>query len=95
MKTAENCFSSNIAPLVNLIICTRLREVRLKPENIFVILINYTIRCICRRVAGFVSKNTAHDLLKDCNPGTFLLRFSEGEVGGVSVAYVSYTDGGK
>lgn len=59
------------------------------------ILINYTIRCICRRVAGFVSKNTAHDLLKDCNPGTFLLRFSEGEVGGVSVAYVSYTDGGK
>lgn len=46
------------------------------------------------RVTGFVSKNTAHDLLKDCNPGTFLLRFSEGEVGGVSVAYVSFTDGG-
>lgn len=46
-------------------------------------------------MAGFVSKNTAHDLLKDCNPGTFLLRFSEGEVGGVSVAYVSFTDAGK
>lgn len=77
----------------------RLHEVRLKRENIFVLigqsLINYTIRCVCRRVAGFVSKNTAHDLLKDCNPGTFLLRFSEGEVGGVSVAYVSFTDAGK
>jgi len=47
-------------------------------------------------VAGFLSKNTAHDMLSGFNPGTFLLRFSEGEVGGVSVAYVSsFTDGGK
>ncbi|KAL9967332.1 hypothetical protein ACROYT_G025534 [Oculina patagonica] len=46
------------------------------------------------RVAGFVGKNVAHDMLRGCNPGTFLLRFSEGEVGGVSVAYVSFTDGG-
>ncbi|XP_020612808.1 signal transducer and activator of transcription 5B-like isoform X3 [Orbicella faveolata] len=46
------------------------------------------------RVAGFLSKNAAHDMLSGCNPGTFLLRFSEGEVGGVSVAYVSFTDGG-
>ena len=53
------------------------------------------IHCICRHVAGFVGKNVAHDLLRGCNPGTFLLRFSEGEVGGVSVAYVSLTDGGK
>lgn len=54
-----------------------------------------SIHCICRRVAGFVGKNVAHDMLRGCNPGTFLLRFSEGEVGGVSVAYVSFTDGGK
>lgn len=46
------------------------------------------------RVVGFVSKNVAHEMLQGCNPGTFLLRFSEGEVGGVSVAYVSFTDSG-
>lgn len=46
-------------------------------------------------MAGFVSKNVAHEMLRGCNPGTFLLRFSEGEVGGVSVAYVSFTDSGK
>lgn len=46
-------------------------------------------------MAGFLSKNAAHDMLSGFNPGTFLLRFSEGEVGGVSVAYVSFTDGGK
>ena len=58
--------------------------------------VNHCILCVCRRVAGFLSKNTAHDMLSGCNPGTFLLRFSEGEVGGVSVAYVSsFTDGGK
>lgn len=54
-----------------------------------------TIHCISRHVAGFVGKNVAHDMLRGCNPGTFLLRFSEGEVGGVSVAYVSETNGGK
>lgn len=71
----------------------------MKLDNIFVLigqtLIIYATRCIFRHVAGFVSKNTAHDMLRGCNPGTFLLRFSEGEVGGVSVAYVSFTDGGK
>lgn len=46
-------------------------------------------------MVGFVSKNVAHEMLQGCNPGTFLLRFSEGEVGGVSVAYVSFTDSGK
>lgn len=44
---------------------------------------------------GFVSKNIVYDLLKDCNFGIFLLRFSEGEVGGVSVVYVLFIDGGK
>ena len=84
---------------VNLISCKRLQEVRLKRDCIFVLIvqtrIKHTIRCLCRHVAGFVSKNVAHEMLRGCNSGTFLLRFSEGEVGGVSVAYVSPTDGGK
>ena len=48
-----------------------------------------------RRVAGFISKNIAHDMLRGCNSGTFLLRFSETEIGGISVAYVNTYDGGK
>lgn len=46
------------------------------------------------RVAGFISKNDAHDILRGCNSGTFLLRFSETEIGGISVAYVNTFDGG-
>lgn len=46
------------------------------------------------RVAGFISKNIAHDMLRGCNSGTFLLRFSETEIGGISVAYVNTYDGG-
>lgn len=46
------------------------------------------------RVAGFISKNDAHDMLRGCNPGTFLLRFSETEIGGISVAYVPSFEGG-
>lgn len=54
-----------------------------------------TIDLFCRRVAGFISKNDAHDMLRGCNPGTFLLRFSETEIGGISVAYVPSFEGGK
>lgn len=55
---------------------------------------NFTDFCY-RRVAGFISKNDAHDILRGCNSGTFLLRFSETEIGGISVAYVNTFDGGK
>lgn len=47
------------------------------------------------RVAGFVSKQSAHDLLRGCHPGTFMLRFSDSELGGVSVAYVSLMENGQ
>ncbi|CAH3015821.1 unnamed protein product [Porites evermanni] len=46
-------------------------------------------------VAGFVSKQEAHARLRGCNPGTFILRFSDSELGGVSVAYVSMIETGQ
>lgn len=46
-------------------------------------------------VAGFVSKLAAHNLLRSCPPGTFMLRFSDSELGGVSVAYVNRMDNGQ
>ena len=50
---------------------------------------------LCRHVAGFVSKQEAHARLRGCNPGTFILRFSDSELGGVSVAYVSMIETGE
>ena len=46
-------------------------------------------------MAGFVSKQEAHNTLRGCNPGTFMLRFSDSELGGVSVAYVSPLETGE
>lgn len=46
-------------------------------------------------MAGFVSKQAAHDILRVCPPGTFMLRFSDSELGGVSVAYVSLVETGE
>lgn len=36
---------------------------------------------------GFVSKKTAQDLLMAKPPGTFLLRYSDTEQGGISIVY--------
>lgn len=36
---------------------------------------------------GFVSKKHAQDLLMSRPPGTFLLRFSDTELGGISIVY--------
>ena len=46
-------------------------------------------------MAGFLSKKDAHDTLSGKVPGTFLLRFSDSELGGVSVAYVAQLLNGK
>lgn len=48
-----------------------------------------------RHVAGFVSKVDAHKVLESCTPGTFMLRFSDSELGGVSVAYVQRMENGE
>lgn len=37
---------------------------------------------------GFVRKKDAEDQLASCSPGTFLLRFSDSELGGVTIAWV-------
>lgn len=39
-------------------------------------------------IMGFISKQQAEDLLMNCAPGTFLLRFSDSELGGVTIAFV-------
>jgi len=39
-------------------------------------------------IIGFIKKQQAEDLLGDRPPGTFLLRFSDSEPGGVTIAWV-------
>ena len=39
-------------------------------------------------VMGFVAKAKAESLLLQQPPGTFLLRFSDSKIGGVSIAYL-------
>jgi signal transducer and activator of transcription 5B len=39
------------------------------------------------RIVGFIHKHTAEELLAQCPYGTFMLRFSDSELGGISIAY--------
>lgn len=43
---------------------------------------------------GFVSKEMERALLKDRQPGTFLLRFSESHLGGITFTWVERKDSG-
>ena len=43
-------------------------------------------------IKGFVTKSAAESLLLDKPSGTFLLRFSDSELGGVTIAYVRQPD---
>uniref|UniRef100_A0A4W6BPB3 Signal transducer and activator of transcription n=1 Tax=Lates calcarifer TaxID=8187 RepID=A0A4W6BPB3_LATCA len=45
-------------------------------------------------IMGFVSKETERTLLKDREPGTFLLRFSESHLGGITFTWVEHSDNG-
>nr|AAO22057.1 STAT6 [Tetraodon fluviatilis] len=45
-------------------------------------------------IFGFIGKQHLHLILKDKPNGTFLLRFSDSEIGGITIAYVSTTDNG-
>jgi hypothetical protein len=40
---------------------------------------------VCRHVAGFVSKSEAEKCLQSASKGTFLCRFSDTKLGGVSI----------
>lgn len=42
---------------------------------------------------GFVSKEMERTLLKDREPGTFLLRFSESHLGGITFTWVTNDNG--
>lgn len=43
---------------------------------------------VCSTIIGFVGRKQTEDMLKQCLRGTFLLRFSDSELGGVTIAWV-------
>lgn len=43
-------------------------------------------------ILGFVEKKSSEEMISRCPPGTFLLRFSDSELGGVSITFVSQVD---
>uniref|UniRef100_UPI0037E9265E signal transducer and activator of transcription 6 n=1 Tax=Semicossyphus pulcher TaxID=241346 RepID=UPI0037E9265E len=45
-------------------------------------------------IFGFIGKQHLHLILKDKPNGTFLLRFSDSEIGGITIAYVSASENG-
>lgn len=48
----------------------------------------------CSHIMGFVSKEMERTLLKDREKGTFLLRFSESHLGGITFTWVEHSDNG-
>lgn len=46
----------------------------------------FTVR---RAILGFVNKQQAQDMLMSKPNGTFLLRFSDSEIGGITIAWVA------
>lgn len=42
-----------------------------------------------RAILGFVNKQQAQDMLLSKPNGTFLLRFSDSEIGGITIAWVA------
>lgn len=45
--------------------------------------------CVRRAILGFVNKQQAQDMLMSKPNGTFLLRFSDSEIGGITIAWVA------
>lgn len=46
-----------------------------------------------RLIMGFVHKRSAEDMLMKCQMGTFLLRYSDSELGGITIAWVGENEG--
>ncbi|KAJ2941893.1 hypothetical protein O0L34_g10709 [Tuta absoluta] len=40
-----------------------------------------------RLIMGFIQKKQAEEMLAKCSPGTFILRFSDSELGGITIAW--------
>jgi SH2 domain len=53
-----------------------------KHENFILLFIFYST------IVGFIGRKQTEDLLKQCLRGTFMLRFSDSELGGVTIAWV-------
>lgn len=43
-------------------------------------------------IMGFIDKQSAENLLLKCKPGTFLLRFSDSELGGLTIAFLKLNE---
>uniref|UniRef100_A0A3Q2PA41 Signal transducer and activator of transcription n=1 Tax=Fundulus heteroclitus TaxID=8078 RepID=A0A3Q2PA41_FUNHE len=54
----------------------------------------FLLLSLCSYIMGFVSKEMERALLKDREPGTFLLRFSESHLGGITFTWVEHSDSG-
>lgn len=57
-------------------------------ENV-TILISFFFSLFFRAILGFVNKQQAQDMLMSKPNGTFLLRFSDSEIGGITIAWVA------
>ena len=58
------------------------------------ILLIYTYLFIYRLLLGFISRQEAEDFLHKSENGTFLIRFSDSELGGVTVAWITVNETG-
>lgn len=54
----------------------------------FVYFVIVLLSIFYRAILGFVRKRQAEEMLSSCASGTFLLRFSDSELGGVTIAWV-------
>ena len=54
----------------------------------------YLMIFIFRLLMGFISRQEAEDFLHKSENGTFLIRFSDSELGGVTVAWITINEAG-
>ena len=54
----------------------------------------YSYVFIYRLLLGFISRQEAEDFLHKSENGTFLIRFSDSELGGVTVAWITVNETG-
>ncbi len=52
------------------------------PTNILIYMLFYSM------IVGFVGRKETEEMLKQRRSGTFLLRFSDSELGGITIAWV-------
>lgn len=58
-------------------------------ENILILIFFFFSTYFSRAILGFVNKQQAQDMLMSKPNGTFLLRFSDSEIGGITIAWVA------